>query len=84
MTDAYIDAHCDEIVGHANDIEARLDDADCSPDFLKADNRRYVGAFTQAGEKVLLIDADFEERQKALLDAFLSESEQDSYWCPRL
>lgn len=75
MTDDYIDAHFDEIMGHANDIETRLDDSGCSPDFLKADNRHYVDAFTQAGEKVLLIDSDFEKWQRALLDAFLSESD---------
>ena len=68
MTDAYIDAHFDEIRGNACTIEARLDDSECTPDALKEDNRRCIGAFTQCGEKVTLIESDFEETIEAVLD----------------
>lgn len=60
MTDAYIDAHFDEIKAHASDVEARLDDSDCTPDRLKADNRRILEGFLKAGEQVTRIETDWE------------------------
>ena len=61
MTDGFIDNHFDEIKLHASDIEARLDDADCTAANLKADNRQVVEGFQKAGERVAFIDADYEE-----------------------
>ena len=72
MTDSYIDAHFDEIKRHASDVESRLYDSDCTPSSLKADNRNYVEAFTQRGEQVTLISADYEEETKALVNAIAS------------
>lgn len=60
MTDAYIDAHFDEIKAHASDVEARLDDSDCTPDRLKADNRAVTEGFLKAGEQVTRIETDWE------------------------
>ncbi len=59
MTDAYIDAHFGEITEHASDIESRLCADDCSPAALKADNRYYADGFRSAGERVVLIEADY-------------------------
>ncbi len=56
MTDAYIDAHYDEIIGHASDIEQRLDDSYCTIESLKADNHRYFDGFEKSGEKITLIE----------------------------
>ena len=56
MTDAYIDAHYDEIIGHASDIEQRLDDSYCTIESLKADNHRYIDGFEKSGEKITLIE----------------------------
>lgn len=70
MTDAYIDAHFDEIARHACDIEARLDDSDCTPERLKADNRGVIKGFLAAGEPVMRIDADWEATVEALLNRF--------------
>lgn len=70
MTDAYIDAHFDEIARHACDIEARLDDSDCTPERLKADNRGVIKGFLAAGEPVTRIDADWEATVEALLNRF--------------
>lgn len=67
MTDTYIDAHFDEILQHASDIEARLDDSGCTPESLKADNRIYREGFSLAGDQVTLIDGDYEESLNALL-----------------
>ena len=67
MTDNYIETHFDEIKSHSSDIESRLND-DCTIDCLKEDNRRYVEGFRRAGEKVVLIDDDYELTIGALLD----------------
>ncbi|MBR5652776.1 MAG: adenylate kinase [Prevotella sp.] len=61
MTDSYIDAHFDEIRNHASDIETRLYDSECTLESLKADNHHYIKAFKQSGEKITLIDKEFEE-----------------------
>ena len=67
MTDRYIETHFDEIKGHSSDIESRLND-DCTIDSLKEDNRRYVEDFRCAGERVVLIDWDYERTIETLLD----------------
>ena len=59
MTDAYIDAHFEEIRGHASDIETRLFDTDCTPESLKKDNQYYINTFKQKGEHVTLVDSGF-------------------------
>lgn len=68
MSDAYIDAHFDEIRENACAIEARLDDSECTLVSLREDNRRYVDSFEQCGEKVMVVDANYEEAIIALLD----------------
>ena len=60
MTDAYVDAHFGAIKAHASDVEARLDDSDCTAERLKADNRAVTEGFSKAGEAVAVIDADWE------------------------
>ena len=59
MTDAYIDAHFEEIRGHASDIETRMFDTDCTPESLKNDNHYYIDTFEQNGEQVTLVDSSF-------------------------
>ena len=68
MTDAYIDAHFGEIKAHGSDIEARLDDSDCTAERLKADNRQYREGFGARGERVVLIDADYEGTIRAITE----------------
>lgn len=60
MTEDYIDAHFEEIKAHASDIESRLDDSDCTRESLKTSNREYIDGFAETGERVTLIDEDFE------------------------
>lgn len=67
MTDEYIDAHFDEIMGHASDIESRLDDTSCTIQSLKADNQAYIHGCQDNGEKIALIDPDFELTMQELL-----------------
>lgn len=67
MTDAYIDAHFDDITAHASEIETRLDDADCTSEWLKAQNRACLEGFQAHGEKVARIDSDYGRIIKELL-----------------
>ena len=68
MTEAYIDAQFDEIRAHACAIEDRGDDAELSPEYLKAENRQILAGFRAAGEPVTLIDNDYERTMQTLLD----------------
>ena len=71
MTDNYIETHFDEIKIHSSDIESRLNDDDCTIDSLKEDNRKYIEGFRRAGERVVLIDGDYEQMGEALFDGWI-------------
>lgn len=73
VTDAYVDAHFDAILSHASDVEARLDDSDCTAEKLKADNRAVTEGFRTADEPVTRIDADWEQTAAALTDELCKE-----------
>ena len=73
FTDAYVEQNFGEILRHASDIEARLDDSGVSPESLKADNRSYRRRFGETGEAVTLIDSDYTGALNALLAAFLPD-----------
>lgn len=60
MTDDYITANYDKIKLHASDIEARLDDSDCTIESLKANNEKFIEGFKNSGEELVLIDNDYE------------------------
>jgi len=68
MTDGYIDAHFEQITGHASEIEDRLDDSDCSAAGLKEANRKLISGYQNAGEQVTLIDSDYDSVITRLLD----------------
>ena len=68
MTDAYIDAHFDEIKKHGCDIENRLDESDCTADWLKSENRKVMEGFCRTGESVTLIDDMYEDTISRLLE----------------
>lgn len=59
MTERYIDSHFEDILGHASDVERRLDDSDCTAEWLKEINRQMIDGFTKSGERVILIDSDY-------------------------
>lgn len=42
MSEEYIDGHFEDITGHSCEIERRIDDSDCTKEFLKAENKRYM------------------------------------------
>ena len=68
MSETYIENHYGEIVGHESEIEARLVEADCMMDSLKADNKSVIDGFQHFGETIVLIDSDYEQTIQALLD----------------
>ncbi len=68
MTDEYIDDHFREILVHESVIEQRLFPSDCTLESLKAENRRYIEGFRQAGEQVELIDKDHGTVLRRVLD----------------
>ncbi len=68
MSDEYIDTHFDEIKGHGSDIEARLDDSYCTVDQLKNDNHQIINGYEETGEKISLIDVDYEETIRTIID----------------
>ena len=68
MSEGYIEKHFREIIGHESDLESRLVEADCTVDSLKADNRSILDGFRNAGEQIVLIDSDYEQALKKLLE----------------
>ena len=67
MTDEYIKSHFDAIKIHESDIESRLIENDISIDGLIAENQRMITGFQDAGEQVVLIESDYEQRFMELL-----------------
>ena len=61
MTEDYIETHFNEIIGHESEIEFRRIKEDCTISDLKQCNRRFIEAFTDAGETVTIIEDDFGE-----------------------
>ena len=68
MTDAYLDAHFEEIRRHISDIESRQDDASCTVESLKEDNHAYIDGCRKNGEQIVLIDSDYERAIRAILE----------------
>jgi 2-phosphoglycerate kinase len=68
MTDSFIDAHFEEIMNHNSDIETRLHNVDIKPESLKEDNHFYINGFYRYGEQVMLIDTDYEDTIKSILE----------------
>ena len=68
LSEAYIDAHFEDISAHANDAERRLDDGWLTPERLKEDNRLAAEGFSRAGERVETIDGDYERAIERILD----------------
>ena len=71
MTASYIDSNFDKIKAHASVIEARVDDSDLNAKDLKADNQKNIEGFQKSGEKVILIDNDYEADIQSAFDYLL-------------
>ena len=68
MTEKYIETHFDEIIGQESKIESRQIKGDCTISDLKQWNRWFLEAFSNAGEKVSLINEDFGEAIAEIMD----------------
>ena len=70
LTDAYIDAHLEDVRAHASDVERRLCDEPLTAERLKEENRAYADGFRARGERVVQIGTDYEKEIAALLNGF--------------
>ena len=68
MSEKYIENHFSEIIGHESEIEYRLAYADCSVESLKTENARIAEGYRLVGEQAVLIDSDYEQTIKALIE----------------
>ena len=68
MTDKYIDTHFDDIKKHGSDVENRNDDSDCTPEWIRSENRSFIKGFKNTGENILLIDDDYNAVIEGLLN----------------
>ena len=71
MTGSYIDSNFDKIKAHASVIEARVDDSDLNAKDLKTDNQKNIEGFQKSGEKVILINVDYESDLQRAFDYLL-------------
>ena len=69
MTEDYIERHFDEIIAHESDIESRLIEADCTLEDLKECNRWFIDTFSRSGEKIVLIENDYDSALADLLES---------------
>ena len=60
MSDEFINSHFDEIKKHSLDIEMRLEN-ECDIKDLKADNQKFMREFKKHGEKITLIENNYEK-----------------------
>ena len=67
MTGNYIEKQFDDITGHESDIETRFVDSGLTVTALTEDNERFINGFRNAGEKIVLIDSNYEQTIKELL-----------------
>ena len=60
MTESYINSHFEDIIGHANDVEQRLDDSSLSKEDLMEDNRKNLACCRKYDLPYLLIDNEYD------------------------
>ena len=68
MSEEYIEQHFDEILAHESDIESRQIAGDCTINKLKECNRRFIDTFGGAGEKIVMVDDDYDSIMANLMD----------------
>ncbi len=68
MTNAYIDAHFDDIKEHGSDIENRKDDSCCTADWIKEENQKVIDGFRSMGEQIILIKDDYMKAMEQVYD----------------
>lgn len=61
FSDAYIEAHYDEIIAHSCDIEKRLDNSYCTKEQLKRQNHFFMTGCKKHNLPICLVDDDYEK-----------------------
>ena len=59
MSETYIENHFEQIKAYANEVEARLDDSQCTKASVLAENRYYFEMCRQYGCDYILIDGSY-------------------------
>ena len=67
MTDDYIETHFSGIKANSSAIEERLDDTCCTIDTLKKDNHAYMEGCQKNGERIVVIDSDYNQTINKIL-----------------
>lgn len=67
MTDEFIKNHFNDIMKHASEIEARVSEEGCTMKSQQVDNQSVIDGFKRAGERVTLIEDDYEKAINAIL-----------------
>ncbi len=63
LSDDYIDSHYSDIMLHGSDLEKRMDDSDCTAEWLKASNKEFRDSFDDA----FVIDGTYENAIDSLI-----------------
>lgn len=63
LSDDYIDSHYSDIMLHGSDLEKRMDDSDCTTEWLKASNKEFRDSF----DDVFVIDGTYENAIDSLI-----------------
>lgn len=67
FSDTYIENHFSEIMAHGCDIEARLDESDCTEEIFTEENRLFQEGCKGYGLPVCLIEDDYEMMVNSIL-----------------
>ena len=68
MSEEYIEQHFDKILAHESDIESRQIAGDCTINKLKECNRRFIDTFGGAGEKIVMVEDNYDSIMANLMD----------------
>ena len=67
FSEEYIKSNFNDIRNHGSDIEKRIDDSDCTIEWLVEENEKYINGFQNAGETVVIIDNNYEQATDNLI-----------------
>ena len=70
LSDSYIDAHFSDIRQYASCVEQRGEDDDCTAENIRRDNRFYLEGFRKHHSDVVLVENNYTETIKKVLEQF--------------
>ena len=60
LSEKYIETHYEDIMAHANDVENRLDDSNCTKEYLICENQQMLSKCEKYGLTYILIDDKYD------------------------